>query len=352
MSIFTNFNTDIVEGDIKTGNISVVSSGMWSGGIGTLTSFYTSSTQSGSTGAHYYDVYNGEVGTNATASVQFSIAYGHLEGSGSLTGDSDYAASKAVYRQLRNLLLPQNQEQFKFGSSNTTSKSIFAISMNRSRLKEKMDPGNWELRLSGSNGKVIKLIDNSGATGDPNVKATQREFDVISGSIASGVAVTGSNTLEYFGKFFPETGILILNTDLLVGAGGANTAGAISMSGFHTESNTEGISPDHVGGNAAIFYNAISGANYFASRREEQIKSTHYFCRVKHNMYNHSQNPTYFTSTDGTLTVPSFKTDPKSYITTVGLYNMSNELLAVAKLSRPILKSTSREALIKVRLDF
>ena len=351
MSIFTDFSTDIATGtDIKTGNISIVSSGMWSGGIGTLTSFHTSSTQSGSTGTHYYDVYNGEVGTNATASVQFSVAYGHLEGSGSLTGDSDYAASKAVYRQLRNLLLPQNQEQFAFGTGDTTSKSIFAISMNRSRLKEKMDPGNWELRLSGSNGKVMKLIDDSGATGDPNVKATQREFNIKSGSIESGVAVSGST--EYFGKFFPETGILILNTDLLVGAGGADTAGAISMSGFHTESNTEGVSPDYIGGNSAIFYNAISGAEYFASRREEQIKSTHYFCRVKHNMYNHSQNPTYFTSTDGTLTVPSFKTDPKSYITTVGLYNATNELLAVAKLSRPILKSTSREALIKVRLDF
>ena len=69
-------------------------------------------------------------------------------------------------------------------------------------------------------------------------------------------------------------------------------------------------------------------------------------------MYNHSQNPTYYSGSDNALAVPSFRTDPKSYITTVGLYNDSNELLAVAKLSRPILKSTSREALIKVRLDF
>ena len=43
---------------------------------------------------------------------------------------------------------------------------------------------------------------------------------------------------------------------------------------------------------------------------------------------------------------------PVSYITTVGLYSADNELLAVAKLSKPVLKSTSREALIKVRLDF
>ncbi len=45
-------------------------------------------------------------------------------------------------------------------------------------------------------------------------------------------------------------------------------------------------------------------------------------------------------------------TDPKTYITTVGLYNNDNELLAIAKLSKQILKSRSREALIKVKLDF
>jgi hypothetical protein len=336
--IFTTFEDD----DKIPGQISVLSSGMWSGGVGTLTSFYTSSTQSGSTGVHYYDVYNGAVGTNATASVQFSLTYGHLEGSGSLTGDSDYAASKAVYRQLRNLLLTQNTEQFSFGSSNaTSSKSIYAVSVNRGRLKEKMDPGNWELRLSGSGGKILHLIDNSGATSDPNIKQTVREFDVISGSIATGVAVTGSSTV-YFGKFYPETGLMILDTNLLCTG---NAGLGIDVTGYGTGSNNNDD-------NSAALFNAVEGGVYFAARREEQIKSTHYFCRVKHGMYNHSQNPTYFTSSDGSLTVPSFKTDPKSYITTVGLYNGSNELLAVAKLSRPILKSTSREALIKIRLDF
>ena len=49
---------------------------------------------------------------------------------------------------------------------------------------------------------------------------------------------------------------------------------------------------------------------------------------------------------------PTFVQDPKAYITTVGLYNNNNELLAVAKLSQPLLKSRDREAVIKVRLDF
>ena len=59
-----------------------------------------------------------------------------------------------------------------------------------------------------------------------------------------------------------------------------------------------------------------------------------------------------FTASTGDFTQPTFFKDPKVYITTVGLFNDSNELLAVAKLSQPVLKSYSREALIKVTLDF
>jgi len=44
--------------------------------------------------------------------------------------------------------------------------------------------------------------------------------------------------------------------------------------------------------------------------------------------------------------------DPQAYITTVGLYNNRKELLATAKLSQPLLKNYTREALIKIKLDF
>ena len=97
---------------------------------------------------------------------------------------------------------------------------------------------------------------------------------------------------------------------------------------------------------------SINGGNYFQARREEQIKSSHYFCRIISDQYNWSQNPTYYTGSNANLTNPTFIQNPKSYITTVGLYNDNNELLAVAKLSQPLLKSEDREAVIKVRLDF
>ena len=343
MGIFTDF---VTEQDVLS-SISTVTSGMWSGGDGTMTTFYTSSVQSGSTGEHYYDVYQGVVGTDATSSVQFSVTYGHYAGSGSLTGDTANNASKAIYSQLKNLLLPAAQTKFKWLSptGSTDTSDIFAISLNRSRLKEKMDPGNWELHISGSNGAQFKLIDDSGATTDPTIQQTTREFNVISGSIATGTAV--SDVDAKYGKFYPETGMLILVPTAF------HATPATMFAGFGTAAN---VNAD----NSRIFYDAIKGnssiggqfTGSFAARREEQVKSTHYFCRVGHAKYNHSQNPTYYSGTNAELAVPSFRTDPKSYITTVGLYNAQSELLAVAKLSKPILKTKSREALIKVRLDF
>ena len=70
-------------------------------------------------------------------------------------------------------------------------------------------------------------------------------------------------------------------------------------------------------------------------------------------LYSISYETFYTESISGVkLVISGLARDPKTYITTVGMYNEDSELLAIAKLSKPILKSTSREALIKVKLDF
>ena len=84
----------------------------------------------------------------------------------------------------------------------------------------------------------------------------------------------------------------------------------------------------------------------------EKVYTTHYFIRLKNGEYNFSNNPTFTSGSQGQFAHPSMYKDPKVYITTVGMYNDSNELLAIAKLSKPLLKSFTREALIRVKLEF
>ena len=344
--IFTRFDPSQ---DIVSNLRQTVSSGMWSGGVGTLTTFFTSSTQSSSNGQYYYDLYKTDPASDSEAEVQLSVAYGDRNGSGSLGQTGNYP-SKAIYSQYRNLLLTPGDSKFTFGGS-VDGDRIYVLTTARARLREKMDPGNWELHLSGSvaittgnqlghTGSFVKMIDDSGATTNPSVNAGGRVFNVVSGSIATGTAVTktaaASNPGGGLGLFYPDLGIIILNADL------------VSVSASFTQGSGSGVD----GNNAGQFYNSVKRGEYFVSRREEQLNTTHYFARATNQKFNFSNNPTFFTASDGSLVNPSFKNDPKSYITTVGLYNDNNELLAVAKLSKPILKSFSREAIVKVKLDY
>ena len=348
MSDINNFFTTLEELDKRTNIPSTISSPVWSGGSATLTAFYTSSAQSQSSGDYYYDVYD-KVGTDATREVQFAVAYGHFDGSGSLSTSDGNNPSKAIYRQFRNICIKNSQSntKFLFPEDNTanTVKDIYIVNVNRARYREKIDPGNWELRL-GENENRIKLIDDSGATADSSVKASQRVFNVVSGSIATGATVeyrtaaqeqSDSATIGSYGLFYPELGLIVLNADRL------DTAPLLIGTNSTADTNQD---------NSYKFVSASINGVYFQARREEQIKSSHYFCRVRSNEYNWSQNPTYFQGDNAELTNTTFIQDPKSYITTVGLYNNNNELLAVAKLSQPLLKSRDREAVIKVRLDF
>ena len=210
-------------------------------------------------------------------------------------------------------------------------------------MREKMDPGNWELHLSGSNKKVgdnIRLIDDSNSTTNPESGIGGRVFNVVTGSISTGTSVietaATANPGGGWGLFYPDLGLIVLNADIV------NASASISVN------ETSNV----INSNTSTFFASVSGAAYFQARREEKLSSTHYFVRAGNKEFNFSNNPTFFTSSTGDFTQPTFFKDPKVYITTVGLYNDSNELLAVAKLSQPVLKSYSREALIKVKLDF
>lgn len=339
--------TALKVGDVVEGGVEKVTRGLWSGNVGTLTSFHTSSAQSDIQKQYYYEVFDG-ISTGVTSESQFSITYGHNQGSGSL-GQNEDSPSNAIYSQYAQILLPDNQRVFKF--NNTSTQQIYAINLNRARLKDRLDPGNFELHLSKltgaatpavhSSNSIISLIDNSG---DTQQAATQigRVYSLISGSILDGAHPVADNVKEY-GSVYPEQGVIVLNADKM------------DLSGLNFGTNQ---SKNVNGDNAFRMFTSISGAaainstHGFAARNEEKVQSTFYFIRAKNGEYNFSNNPSFTTGSNGAFKQTTFANNPKSYITTVGLYNSTQELLAVAKLSKPILKSFSNEVLVKVKLDF
>lgn len=351
--VFTRFDaaSDIIENQ-KT----FVTTGLFSGNAATMSYAYTGSIQSAASKGYYYDVWNGNATTSES---QFSIAWGHRLGSGSsAAGTLNDSPSRAIYSQYRLLLLNPGDTTFTFGDG-VSSDSIYAVNFNRARIKDKLDPGNWQIVLGSLNGasfannvhtgsnvsylgtSVIKLIDDSGQTQETNLTAAGRVFNIVSGTITDGVH--NSTAPKYYGLAYPDMGMLILNGNAMNASASFNVVSGSNVAGD----------------NAWKLYTAISGAmsadrvtNAMQARNEETVTSTHFFVRIKNGEYNFSNNPTFTTGSVGEFAQATFIGDPKTYITTVGMYNDRQELLSVAKLSQPIQKSFSNEALIKVKLDF
>ena len=335
------------EFDQVTNKVEVVTTGLWSGDTGSLTAFYTSSTQvAGTSGDYYYNVFN----SADTSSVQFAVAYGHKTGLGSISlanDDNSNLASKATYAQYRQILLEQDDEYFTFLSSSAAgthdSDDIYVINVARARYKEKMDAQNWSLSLSGSNG-LFTFIDDSGKKFSDTVGKAGRVFNVVSGSLNLGLqseATVNTSTAsngEGFGLFYPDQGLIVLNPSAVADIVGSEVSPVLDVDAEYQ--------------NHKLLWNAISAGVDFEARRTENVSTSHYFVRATNREFNYSNNPTYVTGSDGSFSESTFETDPRTFITTVGLYNDANELLAVAKTSQPIVKSFDKEVLIKVKLDF
>jgi len=154
--------------DKVNAKVEVVTTGLWTNDSGSLTAFFTSSTQATATsGQYYYNVYNANPSSNSSAEVQYAVAYGHVDGSGSVdlaTDDNSLLATKATYAQYRTMLLDDPTAKFQFENGSgvaTDSNNIYVINIARARFREEMDAGNWSLKLSGSNG-LFTFIDDSG----------------------------------------------------------------------------------------------------------------------------------------------------------------------------------------------
>ena len=322
-----------------------VSAPVWSTGTPILTSFITSSTQPGTTSGNYYlDVYQTSSILDGAA-VQFAIAYADAVGSGSNPYNSAVEGksySTTIYGQYRSLVLGDEESSFTFGGY--TSEFFHVITIDRDRFKESLLPGSFNLTLTNGS-DTVHLTDNSNYSTTLTFSDAGRIYQVVSGS--NGTPYTGVNATGYsadsgsYGYFLPDIGVILLNGAALSGSA---AGGGISL-------NTERGSTTPTPTNMASLYNAIVDGGSFQLNYKETISSQFVFTRVRNSEFNYSTNPSYITGS-GDLRIGEMVDAPQTYITTVGMYNDNNDLLAVAKLSRPLLKDFTKEALIRIKLDF
>jgi hypothetical protein len=322
-----------------------ITSTLWSNNTLNIPGFFTSSTQeAGSSGDFYLNVYQ-TASTNLSAEIQFAIAYGNKYSSGSAFFNNSapgFSPSRTTYGQYRNLVLGDENTDFLFG--NVSSSDFFVISIDRTRYKESLLPGSLTLVLSGSqvgsNGGKLSLTDNSNITTTNIFTDAGRIFQIVSGS--AGTVYTGVNSNGWslasgsYGWFLPDISTILLNPL------------AISSSlnvGPNRTTNSDGF-------NYRTLYTAISGGGNFQLNNQETISSDYIFIRARNAEFNYSENPSFISGSTGEVVFNQFVNHPQTFPTTIGLYNDAHELLAVAKLSRPLLKDFTKEALVRVKLDF
>lgn len=327
----------------------------WSTNTPTLSTFFTASTGL-VTSSFYKDVYN--TGSNLTNSaVQFSVAYGNILGSGSLALNSlvsQNTPTRIIFGEYRNLIFGDAESNFNFGIGNTASIDLIAIQIDRNRYKESLFPGTFNLQLRNSAGTAtINLTDDSNDVSTVTYVDGGRVYNIISGSngsaasspLIAGAVAKGYTPSGSYGLFLPDIGLIVLNPKAIacpIGSSGGGLATSLNLAATAAAGQE----------NLTTIFNLIRLGESFQLNSQETISSDYIFVRVNNADYNYSTNPSFVSGSSGEMIYSNFINSPQTYPTSIGLYNNNNELLAVAKVSKPLTKDFTKEALIRVKLDW
>lgn len=298
----------------------------------------------------------------------FSIAFAkrpHADESGSDSYTSSFVDGgfetptnyEVVFGQFRSLVLGDEDSDFRFGSNRVgvstenlnRANKFFAITIDRARFREKLEPvtcrlvfkkdpnstDDTDLATIIASGSSEYLILAPDVTENEKYLDSGRVYDLAEYKVTESGSLyqypdSGSTNSSY-GFFLPDIGVILVNADL------------------------EPFSNVVEGSVATATSSVLDFARYikgFKLRSQETVTSNYVFARARNAEFNYSTNPSNITGSAGNLRWGTMINQPQAFITTVGLYNDNNELLAVAKLSKPLVKDFTKEALIRIKLDY
>lgn len=311
---------------------------------------------------------NVKTDTNQSVSAEsvFSIAYAHISGSGSsyivsdLGYDIDQYPSKGLYKKyMAECFSGDDSIVFKNGKR---SDHFYILQFNRELFKDKINNGHFQISLApissssnqlintGSNFEfdqendtIFKLIDDSlvSTIYSDQPRALDEYYNIVEGTLQDGPI--DYEVADGWGYVFPNKGIILFDADML---------------NKYCNFNTVTASID--GDNARKLFLSISGScspnnsrtehEHWYMRSAEMYADENYFCRINRNEFNYSNNYTYTSGSTMKVFTDKVNNTTKTYVTGIGLYDDSNNLLAVGKFKKPLLKDSSYEYVVNVKL--
>ena len=313
---------------------------------------------------------------SSSANHIFDITAGYASTS-PLSGASNSQNAKKIniYNQMCQVLMGYDEtgsvrlldEDGDIIAGGTKIKECYFVNFSRILSKDEIKKGKFEMEFATADGfahdgsahaERIKITDQSGSDGY-FVNSPAGEYGILFATASAGATVTSHHKYYKVGLLFYQAGIAVITGSIfsdsddggILNTGKGSTAfspTAAGFTGFNTiTSSTNNVMADNL-------RNRLFNLQF---NNTTELNSTIYFCRANNSEFNYSANPTYLSTSAGGPSEIVVKdgtrsTDPHSYITTVGLYSADNELLAVAKLSEPLIKTPSNELTLRVRLDY
>ena len=290
---------------------------------------------------------------------------------------SQQEKKKNIYNQMAQVLMGYDatgsilrfDEDGNLLDGGTKLDDVFFLNFSRLLTKDEIKKGTFSLTLGVDdtfdqggtifNNRLV-ITDYSASLASPSylVNSPAGEYGILSatGSHNNNDQVTkdaGPDKKYSVGLIFYQAGIAVISGSVF---NKANRGGILNNSlGSSAFSSNSGVTTgftfltgSEISASADGLRNRFQNVQF---NNTTELNSTVYFCRANHNEFNYSSNPTYVSGSK--VRVKSQSTDnPVAYITTVGLYNDNNELMATAKLSEPLKKSPDTEFTIRARLDY
>lgn len=319
--------------------------------------------------------------TNSSANHIFDVTHGHhSDYTGLVTTDDYYNKRKNIYNQMAQVLVGHDttgtirkfDQDGDFAGTAGVHESMVFVNFARLLGKDEIKKGSFSLTLdtsatfpAGNAGNTNSItITDAGAESNYRANSPAGEYGILVINATSGTgletgiwdATDATKLKPRCGLIYYQAGVVAISTEVFNEYNGAtNTSGFLTDAAADRELNGSGDKfVDLITGNSDMdaINDGIRQRIYSISfNNTTELNSTIYFCRVGHNDFNYSANPTYLENSR--IRVKNRTTDaPVSYITTVGLYSSRNELLAVAKLSEPLRKDPTNDITLRVRLDY
>lgn len=292
-------------------------------------------TTSGSavSGGFWQTVFDGSP-TSVSSSALIDLTYGHSSGS-NLAGFSETFLNdekQRMYKQMAQILLGSKDSLFTF--DNVVYHELFFLLLKRRIFKDEVKKGslNLNLQVRGAVNDTLVLSD-AGAASTFEVGNAGDEADLFSGSTAIGRVYYNAGIVAFATGVFLETGA---STSVYWSGSSDTNLNQVPITGTIDD----------------VVVGLRNRVNDLEFQNQTNLHSTLYFCRALNADFNYSTNPT-FVDNDGRIIVTSgTDNQTRAYITTIGLYDINDNLLAVAKTSEPVKKSPDNEIVFRVKLSY